>query len=268
MIYDCVIVGGGIAGLQAAIQLGRYQHQVLVIDAHQGRSSLCRAYHNILGWPDGVSGQQLREAGKQHAAKLGVQFQDDEVYTAEKKEDIFQLTGRSGHTYEIMGKQTVVVGSGDAGALMALVLTWWSDNILYINHEKCPINTKLKEKLVQRGIDLMEEPVEQLLIKDTQHFAGVRLQSGKEIIAEKAFLAFGKNEVKSDLAKQLGVERLENEHIPTDERSKMTNIQHVWAAGDLGVHSQFLTVAIGEGAQAAVWIHKSLRKEKKRRTNS
>ncbi|MGF6355541.1 thioredoxin reductase [Paenibacillus sp. 4624] len=52
---DCIIVGGGIAGLQAAIQLGRYSsHQVLVVDAGEGRSTLCRTYHNILGYPDGV----------------------------------------------------------------------------------------------------------------------------------------------------------------------------------------------------------------------
>lgn len=42
-VYECIIVGGGIAGLQAAIQLGRYRHRILVIDANDGRSTLCRA---------------------------------------------------------------------------------------------------------------------------------------------------------------------------------------------------------------------------------
>lgn len=51
MNYDCIIVGGGIAGLQAAIQLGRYSsHRVLVIDSCYGRSTLCHQYHNILGF--------------------------------------------------------------------------------------------------------------------------------------------------------------------------------------------------------------------------
>ena len=59
MVYNCLIIGGGIAGLQAAIQLGRYMHKVLVIDSEDGRSSLCRSYHNILGYPDGVSGDHL-----------------------------------------------------------------------------------------------------------------------------------------------------------------------------------------------------------------
>ena len=71
---DCIIIGGGIAGLQAAIQLGRYRHQVVVIDSNQGRSTLCKCYHNILGWPDGVSGEEIRRLGRQHAEKYGVMF--------------------------------------------------------------------------------------------------------------------------------------------------------------------------------------------------
>lgn len=89
MLYDCIIVGGGIAGLQGAIQLGRYQHQTLVIDAQDGRSTLCRSYHNILGWPDGVSGKELRERGKTQAEKLGVQFTQGEVKKAKKPKKVF-----------------------------------------------------------------------------------------------------------------------------------------------------------------------------------
>lgn len=67
---DCLIIGGGIAGLQAAVQLGRYQHNVTVIDKGYGRSTLCRSYHNILGWPDGVSGDQLRALGRMQTERL------------------------------------------------------------------------------------------------------------------------------------------------------------------------------------------------------
>ena len=82
---DCIIIGGGIAGLQAAIQLGRYQHQVVVIDSNQGRSTLCKCYHNILGWPDGVSGEEIRRLGRQHAEKYGVIFKNDKVTIITKR---------------------------------------------------------------------------------------------------------------------------------------------------------------------------------------
>src|SRR3954449_8067559 len=99
MNFDCIIIGGGIAGLQASIQLGRYMHKVLVIDSGYGRSTLCRSYHNILGWPDGISGEELRRLGRQQAEKLGVAFVQDEVVQAVAKGTIgdgFELLGKSG----------------------------------------------------------------------------------------------------------------------------------------------------------------------------
>lgn len=92
MIYDCIIIGGGIAGLQAAIQLGRYQHKILVIDSHNGRSNLCRAYHNILGWANGVSGEYLRTTGRSQAEDLGVEFINQTVVTIEQENHAFVCT--------------------------------------------------------------------------------------------------------------------------------------------------------------------------------
>jgi thioredoxin reductase (NADPH) len=43
-----------------------------------------------------------------------------------------------------------------------------------------------------------------------------------------------------------------------DPRTKMTNIPGVWAAGDVVVHSEQVTIAMGEGLQAAIWIHKDI----------
>lgn len=95
--YDCIIVGGGIAGLSAAIMLGRYKHNVLVIDKMNGRSTLCRSYHNLLGWPDGVSGQTLRKLGREHAEKYGVKFLEKMAAKVEKqgKEFLVETVDRS-----------------------------------------------------------------------------------------------------------------------------------------------------------------------------
>jgi thioredoxin reductase len=88
--YDCMIIGGGIAGLQAAIQLGRYSvHNVLVIDAGYGRSTLCRQYHNLLGFPEGISGEELRSRGRTQAKSYGVKFVQDTVIEAKKREEQF-----------------------------------------------------------------------------------------------------------------------------------------------------------------------------------
>ena len=96
MDYQCIIVGGGIAGLQAAIQLGRYMHRVLVIDSADGRSTLCHSYHNILGYPNGVSGQHLREIGKSHAEELGIEFLQDKVVSTKELDEGFQIVTTTG----------------------------------------------------------------------------------------------------------------------------------------------------------------------------
>lgn len=108
--YDCVIIGGGIAGLQAAIQLGRYKHRILVIDKGEGRSTLCRNYHNILGWPEGVSGMELRRLGRLQAERLGVQFIKDEATSLARVESGF-IVERAGESQGIEAV-TVLLATG------------------------------------------------------------------------------------------------------------------------------------------------------------
>jgi thioredoxin reductase (NADPH) len=296
--YDCVIIGGGIAGLQAAIQLGRYKHKVLVIDSGDGRSMLCRSYHNVLGYPDGVSGEHLREVGKNQAESLGVEFLLEKVEKIEKAKAGFEISVHNGGIYEgkriliatgvmdrlpnipslypclgesvyvcpdcdgyeIRDQETIVLGSGDVGANMALTLSYWTDKLMYVNHEMKDVKPEILQQLRDKKIDYYHQPIQDCLTIGHQ-FKGVILENGEKLQANHGFVAFGSNEVKSQLAKQLGVELLENKHIIVDPRSKMTNVKYVWAAGDVVAHSEQVTIAMGDGSQAAIWIHKSLVEE-------
>lgn len=295
MIYDCIIIGGGIAGLQAAIQLGRYQHKILVIDSHNGRSNLCRAYHNILGWANGVSGEYLRTTGRSQAEDLGVEFINQTVVTVEQDNEAFVCTvkGEKKYTgnrilfstgimdrlpnfpeihpclgvsvyvcpdcdgYEVRNKRTIVIGSGNVGANMALTLTYWTNDIVFINHEKTEIDAQLQNQLQLKNITYYNEAIKNVITKESQ-FKGVVLENNLHFESEHAFVALGGNKIRSGLAANLGIQLHENQHILTDPRTKMTNIKNVWAAGDVVAHSEQVTIAMGEGAQAAIWIHKSL----------
>lgn len=297
--YECIIIGGGIAGLQAAVQLGRYKHNVLVIDSNDGRSNLCKGYHNILGWPDGVSGETLRSLGKIHARRYHVQFQTDKVMQIKNEQELYIVTTEAGTVYqakiillatgimdrlpdilhikdglgltvyvcpdcdgyEVQHKHVLVLGAGKTGAEMALALTYWTKDIVYINHDGTPIGDELQKKLRAAEISCINEKIEEVLTQDGSFFQGIRLQNGKIISGERAFIAFGGNHVRNELAEQLGISSLQNKHIITDPRTKETNIRNVWAAGDIAVHSEQVTIAMGEGAQAAIWIHKRLLEE-------
>jgi thioredoxin reductase (NADPH) len=298
LLYDCIIVGGGIAGLQAAIQLGRYEHRVLVIDAGNGRSTLCRSYNNLLGWPNGISGQELRKLGKAHAEGYGIIFIEDEVIRAEGRSGEFLLRLQKDTTahykartlllatgvmdrfpnlpglvsclglsifvcpdcdgYEVRNRRTLVLGSGLVGADMGLTLYAYTRDLIYINHEKQPITQQMLNQLAEKEIRYIEEAIESIITGAEGQFKGVRLVNGSKVEGECAFIAFGGNEVRTQLAQQLGAERLDNKHIVTDPRSKMTSVPHVWAAGDAAVHAEQVSVAMGEGSLSAIWIHKAL----------
>ncbi|WP_404330538.1 NAD(P)/FAD-dependent oxidoreductase [Mesobacillus maritimus] len=301
MLYDCIIIGGGIAGLQAAIQLGRYKHRVLVIDANDGRSTICQSYHNVLGYPHGVSGPELRRIGQEHARSLGVQFAADRAVAVEKTLDGFMVKTESGEHfgakrlllstgivdrippfpelhpclgisvyvcpdcdgYEVSERKTIVMGSGNTGANMALTLSYWTSQIVYVNHEQKEVDEELLLELKENKIDVINTPIESVLT-DGPDFKGLKLENGEQLKAERGFVAFGGNEVKSQLARQLGVELHENKHILVDPRTKMTNVEHVWAAGDVVAHSEQVTIAMGDGSQAAIWIHKTLLEEQEK----
>ncbi|MBO7748785.1 NAD(P)/FAD-dependent oxidoreductase [Paenibacillus sp. MWE-103] len=305
MTYDCIIVGGGLAGMQAGIQLGRYDaHKVLVVDSEDGRSTLCRRYRNFLGYPNGVSGEELRRAGRRQLNEYGIRVARDTILAAEHAgsgDDAaggFRLRGAQGAVYEtramllatgvmdrlpdwpglrpclgltvfvcpdcdgfeIRGRETLVLGRGDVGAEMALTLSQWTKRLLYLRQEDetHPLGPELAERLAAAGIEHRAAPVRAIRAAGDGVFQTAVLQDGTEVAADRAFVAFGGNEVRSGLAEQLGARMHPNRHVWTDPRTKQTTVPGLWAAGDIAFHSEQATVAMGEGAQAAIWIHKSL----------
>lgn len=292
MTYDCIIIGGGIAGLQAGIILGRYKRNVVILDAGKGRSHLCKRYNNILGFPDGISGDELLRRGVNQAESFGVKRQEAEVldihkgFTVETKkgerfetrtllfatgieermpeiDGILPCLGISVYVcpdcdgYEIIGRKTVVVGSGDVGARMALTLTYWNETIMFLNHGGEALSLEMQGRLREKKV-----LVQQVNVKKFVHSQGrmqkIVTEGEHEIDVEKVFLAFGGNRPRSEMAVSLGAKTNEEDHLLVNSRSRMTHVNGVWAAGDVVDHTQFVTTAMADGAQSAVWIHKWL----------
>ncbi|PAE18159.1 pyridine nucleotide-disulfide oxidoreductase [Virgibacillus sp. 7505] len=299
-MYDVIIIGGGIAGIQAAIQFGRYKRDVLVLDKrNDGRSHWCKSYHNLIGWPDGVSGNHLLELGRKQIDSYGcISIEQQEAVEVEKWKEGFTVKTADGNKhdaklllfstgitdripikelypllgtdvyvcpdcdgYEISGKRTVVAGSGEAGAHLAIMLHYWSDDIVFVNHEQEPVSEETFEKLKKHSIEYYDQPIQEVVLDDEDKLEGF-LVNGEKLWAEKAFVAFGKNKVNSELAESLGVELHKNKHIENNPRTKETSVEGVWAAGDITVHSEQVSIAMGDGMQAAIWMQKRLLKTK------
>ncbi|MGG3943936.1 NAD(P)/FAD-dependent oxidoreductase [Peribacillus psychrosaccharolyticus] len=293
---DCLIIGGGIAGLQCAIQLGRYNHDVTVIDSEQGRSTITWGFHNLLGWPKGITGPELRKLGREHAEQCNVTFLKDRVVSVKKDSDIFIVKTAQNNTYEaktifiatgitdnlpkinnlmpclgksiyicpdcdgfeITNKNTAIIGGGNAGANMALTLTYWTHLLTFINHTKAPIDDKLMTELNKLKIPVINEAVTDILLDLDGQLTGIQLESGNIISCERGFTAFSGNKLNNELTTQLGVKHDQRNHVLADPRTKETNITGVWAGGDLLAHSEQVTISMGDGSQAAIWIHKRL----------
>ena len=88
---DCAIVGGGPAGLSAAVNLARMRRNVVVIDDRDGRSLWSQTNRNYLGFPEGIPAAEIRRQGRRQAANYGARFLRGRVTSANRDGDLFSL---------------------------------------------------------------------------------------------------------------------------------------------------------------------------------
>ena len=88
---DCVIVGGGAAGLSAAINMGRMRRSIVLID-ERDRFLWHHIAYNVLGFPDGIPAAEIRRLGWRHAVKYGARLVIGHVSTAARDGDVFRLS--------------------------------------------------------------------------------------------------------------------------------------------------------------------------------
>ena len=95
---DCLVIGGGPAGLTAAIYLARFHLGILVVDGGKSRAAAIPCTRNHAGYPDGISGAELIAAMKEQAQKYGCKIVDGSVSRLERDEDsgLFEAEWGSG----------------------------------------------------------------------------------------------------------------------------------------------------------------------------
>src|SRR5919199_2613128 len=97
-ILDCIVIGGGPAGLTAAIYLARFHLDILVVDGAKSRAAWIPCSHNHAGFPDGINGKELLERMRAQAQKYGAKIETEQVTKLERDEQtgIFTATWGSG----------------------------------------------------------------------------------------------------------------------------------------------------------------------------
>ena len=294
--FDVAIVGGGPAGLSAAIWLARYLHKVALVDSGDPRNWETRGVNGFLGLP-GIRPSELRERGRRQCEDLGVALIDviverawqegPERFVLEVEEGIpitarrlllaiglrdmwpdipglQHVYGSNAHVcpdcdgYECRGLKVVVIGCGRKAVGMALNLSvWTSDIIIATNGEDPDLDPEYCEKLDALNIPVIEERIARVRTEpDNERIHCLQLESGMELDADKIFFAIGQYPA-DDLGTELECERDGDGHIVVDEHYH-TSVRHVYAAGDIVPGPQLAIAAASDGAIAALAIHKSL----------
>ncbi len=295
MTFDVAIIGGGPAGLTAGIFLGRYLHRVALVDSGDPRNWETRGVNGFLGHP-GIRPSDLRGKGRDDAREAGVELVDALCECVTKHDDdrfelflaggarieakrlllaiglkdvwpevpgLIPVYGKSAHVCpdcdgrECVNKRVVVLGKGRKAVGMALNLTTWTRDIIICTNG-APADLDLpeyREKLEALGIPVLENPISCLRHRGAD-LKAVEFEDGRHLDVDKIFIAIGQYPA-DDLGAQLGCERDSGGHIVVD-RGYRTSVKGCYAAGDIIPGTQLAIAAAGDGAVAAVSIHKSL----------
>jgi len=292
--YDVAVVGGGPAGLCAALWLARYLHKVVVVDSGDPRNWETRGINGYLGH-QGIRSPELRELGHAECLEYGVEFVSGAVDTAiNETGELFAICLRDGTTieayrvllaigikdfwpdipglercygetvhvcpdcdgYETRDKKTVVIGIGRKAVGMALALaTWTRQIVICTNGEKPDMSQVLLDKLKALNIPVLEAPIQCVLSKNRE-IAGIELEGAMSLDCERLYFAIGQYPA-DDLGAQLGCKRDEMGRLVIDDRNH-TSVKNVYAAGDIAPGPQLAIAAAASGAVAAIAIHASL----------
>jgi len=289
-LFDCVVVGGGPAGLSAAIYLARYNRTVLVVDDGEGRSTSHEMNQNYLGFPNGIRARDLRRLGGRQAAHFGAEFLEARVtgVRSSPKHDRFTLTaGRHilhsrtlilatgvvdeftaidhaerylGRTlfwcitcdgWKTLGKRVAVVGNTDEAATTCLQFLNFTDRLALITNAP-PGKSEITDRS-RRNLERASIPLFEGRIAKV-HGARGEMRAIDIEGGDRIELDMMFNQQGSlpnvELAKKLKL-RLVEGFVECDDEQR-TNVKHVYAAGDVTrLFAHQIVTAAHEGATAA-----------------
>jgi thioredoxin reductase len=287
--YDVAVVGGGAAGLSAALVLGRARRRVIVVDAGSPRNAPAAHMHGYLS-RDGMPPVELLAAGRNEVSAYGVQLIDDvvvdiepgftlrlgsgDVLTARRLlvatgvgDDVPDLPGvreRWGrdllhcpycHGWEVRDQPLGVLGSNPGSVQHAQLVRQWSDDVIYFANTQPPTAAEAAE-LAARGIRVVPGHVARLVVEDDR-LTAVELEDGQVIPRAAVFVRPINTPHPDNLLARLGCE-LDDTGFAVVDRTGRTSVAGVWGAGNaVDPRAQVITSA-GAGSAAAIAINADL----------
>lgn len=283
---DVVIVGGGPAGLSAALSLGRARRRVTVIDSREPRNRFAAHMHGVLGH-DGLPPLALLERGRAEAAGYGVRFLREEVASARIDGDVIEVDTAYGplrtrrllvatgledvlpdipgfreqwgrgvvvcpycdgweHRDDVIG----VVATSPRSTEQAQLLRQWSERVVYFENVVGAASGTALDTLERRGIRVESGPVTGLRIEG-ERVTGVEVD-GRVVDVGVVFTGPGLR-ARDALLRSLGASTTESElgdWVDVDDDGR-TSVPGVWAVGNVVNVRANVSVSLGLGSLVA-----------------
>ncbi len=289
-VYDCIIVGAGPAGLQAAIYLGRYNMQVLLIDRGGGRTMHARRIENFLTQKS-ISGREIIETGIEQAKEFHVQVEKGAVSGIVKKEffevsagggkDLSRLVSVSSGAYDNLppienvhkflgagfftcvdcdgykttGKKLVILGNSLKTVHLALAMReMYTKDITLILYSLVPPEGYMEE--------LKEENVRLITGRPTriigeERIEGIELKDGPTVACEVIMSNFG-FKLNDEFLSGLNLKRDGEGFKFVVNHNYESSLSGLYIVGPMNTGPDQAVIAAGEGAVAALDIKKRL----------
>ena len=289
--FDVIVIGGGAAGLSAALVLSRARRRLLVVDSGMPRNAPASEMHGFLS-RDGFPPSELLELGREEVVGYGGKIVDAAVESVERDGSSFSVRLDSGlsvsarmlvvatglrdelpeipglrerwardvlhcpycHGFEVRDQALGVLGWAPGAATYAQIVRQWSDEVVYFA-SGARLTATEREELAARSVTVVDGTVERVVIEDDR-LRGLELDDGRVIELDAVFVPprFVPND---DLLAELGCD-LDDHGWAIIDATGRTSVRGIWVAGNLANPRAQVITAAGEGSAAAIALNADL----------
>ncbi|MFF5287576.1 NAD(P)/FAD-dependent oxidoreductase [Streptomyces sp. NPDC013171] len=294
--YDALVIGGGAAGLSAALIMGRSRLRTLVVDAGEPRNAPAAHMQGVLS-RDGMSPADYLATGRRELAAYGVGVRDGRVTGAARDGDGFLVSLADGtrvrarrlvvttglvdelpeidgvaerwgrdvlhcpycHGWEVRDLPFGVIAHPAMPAHQALMVSRWSEDVTLFLHTAGEPSARDAALLDAAGVEVVAGEVAGLAVEDDR-LTGVRLADGRFVPRAVVFVGARRLAARDGVLRELGAELRETpfgEFVAVDETGR-TSVPGVWAAGNVTGPQEQVVDAVSRGYRAGVAISNEL----------